>query len=87
MIIKTANSKILADLCLINVEQAGEVWQVYGLTPSKHNILLSEFDSEEKAKQFINDVYTLIPGALSLDPNDAEQAAANIEETREQKNE
>jgi hypothetical protein len=79
MIIKTTKSEILADVDLIHIEkmESGLVG-VFGTTPSRTKILLSTHETLEQAKRLVNNIYQLIPNALSLDPTDVVQNEVEI---------
>lgn len=79
MIIKTTNSEILADVDLIHIEKLDSgLFGVFGTTPSKTKILLATFEAVDQAKQLVNNIYQLIPNALSLDPADSVQNDVEI---------
>ena len=72
MIIKTTNSEILADVDLIHIEQSDSgLIAISGKTISGIKILLAKCESLEQAKQLVNNIYQLIPYAISLDPTDS----------------
>lgn len=72
MIIKTANSEIIADVNLITIEYhpTEDLHKVIGTTASCHRVLLSVCSTRDEAIELISEIYHLIPGALSLDPRD-----------------
>jgi hypothetical protein len=79
MIIKTANGEIIADVDLIHIEQSDSgLIAIFGKTISGIKILLARCESLEQAKQLVNNIYQLIPNALSLDPADAVQKGVEI---------
>lgn len=80
MIIKTENSRIIANVDLINVEYSStsDTHKVICTTAGGHRILLAEYKTESEAIELIKNIYAVTPGALSLDPSDIPDESIEI---------